>query len=169
MARLARRDARQELTLTEAANTVLDECRMVLPGIQTLFGFQLICVFNDRFPRDLSRFDQQLHMIAIALVALAVALVMTPAAFHRVQGSHEVTEAFVRISSVLLLASLVPLAAGLALDFHLIAKLILGEDRLAMGMGLGLFAVLMGFWFVFPRLHVLHERITFLRKRAAPR
>jgi hypothetical protein len=27
----------------------IEEARMVLPGIQALFGFQLIAVFNERF------------------------------------------------------------------------------------------------------------------------
>ena len=39
----------EELTLSEAAKYLLDECRMVLPGIQALFGFQLIAVFNSAF------------------------------------------------------------------------------------------------------------------------
>ena len=75
----ARREERQELTLSEAAQTLLDECRMVLPGIQALFGFQLIAVFNDRFARELNRFDQCLHFAAISLVALAIG-----SAFNRV-------------------------------------------------------------------------------------
>jgi hypothetical protein len=40
----------EELTLTDAAGRLLDECRMVLPGIQALFGFQLIAVFNPTIP-----------------------------------------------------------------------------------------------------------------------
>jgi hypothetical protein len=32
------------LSLSEASSQLLNECRMVLPGIQTLLGFQLIAV-----------------------------------------------------------------------------------------------------------------------------
>jgi hypothetical protein len=169
MARPARREERQQLKLSEAAQTLLDECRMVLPGIQALFGFQLIAVFNDRFAKELDRFDQQLHMAAIALVAIAVALVMTPAAFHRRRGSREVTDTFIHVSSLLLLASMLPLAMGLSLDFHLIAKLILADDRLALASGLALFALLVGCWFVFPRLGGLHDRIARLREESGHR
>src|SRR3954471_7393981 len=151
MARRARREERQELKLSEAAQTLLDECRMVLPGIQALFGFQLIAVFNDRFANDLDRSDQILHLLAISLVAIAVALVMTPAAFHRSHGSREVTDTFIHVCSLLLLASMVPLAAGLSLDFHLIAKLILGDEGFAIACGVVLFGLLLGAWFVFPR------------------
>ena len=34
---------------SEEASYLLDECRMVLPGIQALFGFQLVAVFNRTF------------------------------------------------------------------------------------------------------------------------
>ena len=53
---------------------------MVLPGIQALFGFQLIAVFNERF-RQLSEGEQLIHFTAIMLVAIAIALIMTPAAY----------------------------------------------------------------------------------------
>ena len=152
MARRARREERQELDLAQAASTLLGECRMVLPGIQALFGFQLIAVFNERFARDLGRFDQLLHMTAISLIAIAVALVMTPAAYHRARGSREVTDTFIRICSALLLASMVALCVGLSLDFHLIAKLVIGDERIAIACGLALFAVLTLSWFVFPRV-----------------
>ena len=36
-------------SLKDQARNVLEEARMVLPGIQALFGFQLIAVFNQRF------------------------------------------------------------------------------------------------------------------------
>ena len=37
------------LPLATAVQYLLEECRIVLPGIQVLFGFQLIAVFSDRF------------------------------------------------------------------------------------------------------------------------
>ena len=55
----------QELDLQQAAQTLLDECRTVLPGIQALFGFQLVAVFNQRFADDLGKPEQVLHFVAI--------------------------------------------------------------------------------------------------------
>src|SRR3982751_3006850 len=74
---------RQELELFQAAELLLEECRMVLPGIQSLFGFQLIAVFSDGFHQRLSGYEQDLHLGAIALIGVAIALIMTPAAVHR--------------------------------------------------------------------------------------
>ena len=56
---------------------------MVLPGVQALFGFQLIAVFNTGFAEKLSHGEQRVHLLALALVAMAGALIMTPAAYHR--------------------------------------------------------------------------------------
>src|SRR2546423_11488093 len=93
------REKREELPLSKAAEYLLDECRMVLPGIQALFGFQLIAVFNPAFQQKLSGSEQRLHLFAIALVAIAVALIMTPAALHRRKGPYEATDTFVCVSS----------------------------------------------------------------------
>jgi hypothetical protein len=45
-------------SLKDAVQQTLDEARMVQPGIQALFGFQLIAVFNDGFQRHLSEAEQ---------------------------------------------------------------------------------------------------------------
>src|SRR3954462_14880502 len=109
-------ERREELPLSQAAKYLLDECRMVLPGIQALFGFQLIAVFNSSFEQKLRPAEQRLHLVAIALVAVAVAIIMTPAALHRQKGPYEVTDTFVRVSSRLLLCSMIPLAISISLD-----------------------------------------------------
>ena len=62
--------ATEQVSLSQAAEYLLEECRMVLPGIQALFGFQLIAVFNAGFHERLSQGLQRLHLLAIALVAL---------------------------------------------------------------------------------------------------
>lgn len=164
-----RREQRERVSLAEAAQTLLDECRMVLPGLQALLGFQLIAVFNERFAHDLDGFEQRLHVLAMCLVALAVGLVMTPAAYHRNQGSRDISDTFIHVSSVLLLASMVPLALGLSIDFHLIARLVFGEAGLATIFGAGLFALLMTLWFVFPRAHRMHAIIADMRERLVER
>ena len=46
------------------------------------FGFQLVAVFNQRFVL-FSPGEQLLHFAAFLLIALAMGLIMTPAAYHR--------------------------------------------------------------------------------------
>ena len=73
----------QPESLKDQATHILDEARTVLPGIQALFGFQLMAVFSDRFATGLTEAEQRLHFASIVLVVLAIGLMMTPAAYHR--------------------------------------------------------------------------------------
>ena len=115
---------REELPLSKAAQYLLEECRMVLPGMQALFGFQLIAVMNEVFGRELSGAQQRVHLLALGLVAVAIALIMTPAAYHRQTNPREVTAKFVRLSTRLVLWSMLPLAAAICLDFYLVAWIV---------------------------------------------
>jgi Family of unknown function (DUF6328) len=89
------------------AQEVIEEARMVLPGIQALFGFQLIAVFNERF-YSLPSFEQALHYVALVLVGVAIAVIMTPAAYHRMVEQTTVSEFFVRLASWLIAVAMVP-------------------------------------------------------------
>src|SRR5216110_3799272 len=137
---------REELPLSKAAEFLFDECRMVLPGIQALFGFQLVAVFNSAFGERLSPVEQRLHLLAIALIAISVAIIMTPAALHRQKGAYEVTDTFIRVSSRLLLWSMVPLALSISLDFYLVSRVITGSWLVSL-FGVAMFSLFSGLWF----------------------
>jgi len=147
-------DSAETLPLSKAAEHLLNECRMVLPGIQALFGFQLISFFSPGFDQKLGLAEQRLHLLALALVAVAVALVMTPAAYHRQMGGREITEAFVAVSTRLLLYSMLPLAIGIAVDFALIVAMVF--DRVVVVILTSvLLAIFFGLWFLLPRSRAL--------------
>jgi hypothetical protein len=149
-------EERQSLDLHQATQLLLDECRMILPGIQAIFGFQLIAVFNERFATELLATEQRLHLLALCLVAAAAAMIMTPAAYHRTHGSRESTSSFIRMSNRLLLASMVPLAVGLSLDIYLIARIVMGATPAAGWVAGGAGALMAFLWFLFPRLPALN-------------
>jgi hypothetical protein len=137
--------------LAEVASHLLEECRMVLPGIQALFGFQLIAVFNAKF-WELASSDRMIHLFAITLVAVAIALVMTPAAYHRQVHQNCISRKFIEMSSQLLLFSMFPLMLGICLDFYLIANMILANGGISLAITIVLAAIFIGLWIVLPRL-----------------
>src|SRR5258706_2425622 len=94
---------RQELSLNDAATHVLEECRTVVPGMQALFGFQLIAVFTTGFSEQLTSTERMLHLAAIVLVTIAIALVMAPTSLHRQTEPMAVSLRFIRVSSRLLM------------------------------------------------------------------
>ena len=145
-------EQKETLPLPEAVTHLLEECRMVLPGLQALLGFQFIAVFNAGFDAKLTPTEQGLHLLALGLVALAGALVMAPAAYHRHTGPREVSEGFLTLASRLLLWAMIPLMLGIGIDFYIIACVILAHRWLSVLLTLVLVSVFVYLWFLLPRL-----------------
>jgi len=143
---------REELALNDAASHLLEECRTVVPGMQALFGFQLIAVFNTGFNEQLSSMERMIHLAAIVLVTIAIALVMTPAALHRQTEPLAVSRRFIRISSRLLMASMAPLAVSICLEIYLVARVIVGTRGAAATIAAFLLGVFIVLWLLLPRL-----------------
>lgn len=136
-------------SLKEQMRNVLEEARMVLPGIQALFGFQTMAVFNQRF-EQLPGAAQAIHLAALAAVVIAIALVMTPAAWHRIVEPHRVSAATVALSSRMICAALLPLAAGLALDMYVVLLLVSASVALSLCGAIATLLLLLGLWFALP-------------------
>ena len=56
---------------------------MILPGVQALLGFKLIVTLHRSF-EELAASSRLIHIVSLCAVALAVVLLMTPAALHRI-------------------------------------------------------------------------------------
>lgn len=136
-------------SLEEQATHAESEARMLLPGVQTILGFQLMAVFNQRF-EQFSQAEQLMHYGAFLLSALTMALMMAPAAYHRQAERNRITRRFVDLSSWLLMISMIPFIAGICLDTYLIGRLITHDDTLGMVVGGGMLLILTGLWFVLP-------------------
>jgi hypothetical protein len=146
---------KEMLSLSDSAKYLLDEARLVLPGIQSMFGFQLIVIFTEAFNK-LEPAQRLIHLVALSLMAIAIVIIMTPAAIHRERGSREVREDFINVSSWLLLLSMFPLAVGLCLDFYLVVSVTLDVQWAASAAAI-LFAVFVFFWVVLPKSQLLQE------------
>ena len=77
---------------------MLTEARVVLPGAQALFGFQLAIVLTQSF-EQLPSASRIVHAASLLLVAVAVVLLMTPAAYHRIVYAGEDTQDMHRVGS----------------------------------------------------------------------
>ena len=142
---------KQEISLETAASHLIEECRMVIPGVQALFGFQLIAVFNQGFGEKLSDVGQMVHLVAIILTTLSMALVMTPAALHRQAEPTSVSERFLWMASNMVLAGMFPLALAVGLDAYVVASIVLDKDWVAALLAVVLMAVFAVLWLVLPR------------------
>jgi hypothetical protein len=61
---------------------LLNELRVVMPGVQVLFGFLLTVPFQQRF-ETIDDFQRIVYFVTLLLVAAASAFLMGPSAFHR--------------------------------------------------------------------------------------
>ena len=152
----------QQEPLPDVASHLLEECRMVLPGIQALFGFQLMAVFNAQFV-DLPAAHRVVHLVAIGLVAIAIALVMTPAAYHRLALHNAVSQSFIDLSSRLLLYSMCTLVLAMCLDVYVITTMILSDTWWGVALSLVIMTVFGSLWFALP---YVARRSRSLRRRA---
>jgi len=136
-----------------AMRTIIEEARVVLPGVQALFGFQTIAVFNDRF-EELAYYAKACHVAALIMVIVSAAMVMTPAIYYRTCRGHA-TGAMVKLSSVMIRGALCPLAIGLALDMftviHIVTAGMSARMMLSVAAALGTLLLLSGLWFYVPR------------------
>lgn len=138
-------------SLSDSVSSILEEARMILPGTQTLFGFQLIVVFNQTFQDRLSSAERYLHLSATGLVVIATALLLAPAAYHRQVEPESISRYFVLLSTRLLSWSMVPLALAVCADFYLVATIVTHRWFVSLILAGGLLVVFVSLWFLLPR------------------
>jgi hypothetical protein len=91
-------------------------------------------------------------------VALAVILLMTPAALHRITFMGEDTQSFFKMGSWFVIIAPIPLALGIAGDLYVATSKASESPALGGVLALGGLAVLVALWYVLPV--VTRTRIT---------
>jgi fumarate reductase subunit D len=133
--------AKIELLLTEA--------RVILPGAQALLGFQLIVMMTKAFDQ-LAPAAQTIHLIGLTSLVLAIVLLISPAAIHRVGFQGLDDRRFLRTASLIITAALVPLAASISCEMWVALFKLYGNERLPTLAAFSTAALLSGLWFLWP-------------------
>jgi hypothetical protein len=139
----------EQEALDKRAQQTIEEARMVLPGIQALFGFQLVAIFNQRFPQ-IPAGQQLLHYAALLLIAVAIGLIMAPAAYHRIAEQQSVSRFFVQLGSVMIATSMLPLLTAISFEVYILGHLVLDNDQASFWIAIGLAALFGTLWYVLP-------------------
>ena len=142
-------------TLEEEAKHILEECRVVVPGIQAMIGFQMIAMFNAAFYDKLSQTARFTHLAAMGFILISMFLLLTPAAYHRLAEPGVVSTKFVDSSTRLMSWAMAFLRLGLAVEIFVVTQAL--EIRSAIGIGLAAvtFAVSWGLWSLYPRVSAM--------------
>ncbi len=139
----------EKATLQEKIETLLTEARVILPGAQALLGFQFSAMLTDKF-ETLPPTSQAIHTASLVAIALAVVLLIGPAAYHRVAANGEAREDVDRIGAWMVLGSLLPLALGLTGDLYVVAAMKLHAPAEAIAAAIAGFVLLLAFWAIYP-------------------
>jgi len=137
--------------IQDQVNHILDEARMVLPGIQALLGFQLVAVFNATFAK-ISYSDQLLHLLAILLSVNAICFLITPAAIHRQGHPALISQTFADTSSKLISLGMMPLLLSIVIDSYVVANIVTKQSHWSIAIASALLLEFVFCWIMLPQL-----------------
>jgi hypothetical protein len=127
---------------------LLQELRVVLPGVQVLFAFLLAVPFSSRFG-DVDDFERNLYFVDLLLSALAVACLMAPSIQHRILFRRHQERYLVSVGTALTIAGMTALALAIVLSLVLVAHFLFGAGAAWAAGGLAFFAFAV-IWYALP-------------------
>jgi hypothetical protein len=134
---------------------LLNELRVALPGVQFLFAFLLIVPFQQKFGQT-TPFQHGVYFVALASAALATALLIAPAAQHRILFRQHDKEKLLQRSNRSALAGLA--ALGLAICSALLLVVDALFSLALAWITAGALAVLLAWWWLaVPAWHRAHN------------
>jgi type III secretory pathway component EscS len=133
------------MQLKDKIQNALDESRMLILGAEILVGFEFSATFQEGF-KHLSTSSQTLNLTALVLMLLALALLISPAAFHQLTEKGEDSVALHKFTTHVMEMALLPFAVALGANVYLPAVAINGTMTGAIfGVAVTLLAVF--FWY----------------------
>ena len=127
---------------------LLNELRVVLPGVQVLFAFLLAVPFSQRF-EQVNDLQKDAYLVALLATALGTGFLIAPAPYHRIRFRDRDKEAMLRVSNALALTGTVLLAIGMSSAVFFVTDFLWRSPLPAIVTGLtaGSFVLL---WYVLP-------------------
>lgn len=135
---------------------LVEEHRLAMPGVQVLFGFLLVLPFQNRFER-LTTNQEYVYFAALVCATLAVVLLITPTAAHRIRWRQSDKEALLQMATRTAIAATVFIAAAMTSSVYLITDYLFGEPATAVVTGL-VAATFILFWYGFPLWRRLQDQ-----------
>jgi hypothetical protein len=129
---------------------LLNELRLTVPGVQTLFAFLLILPFQQAFA-NLEQLAKVVYFIALVSSAISIALLIAPASYHRLNLRRNTAEKEEMLfsSSHLAIYGTVFLAGGLVCSMFVIGDVLFGS-ALGAVIAVATAAVFASLWYALP-------------------
>jgi small-conductance mechanosensitive channel len=127
---------------------LLQELRVVLPGVQVLLAFLLTAPFQQRFA-ELPGSLRNAFFASIAAATLATIFLIAPSAHHRLRWRAREKERLLRIGNQMALWGTVFLAAAIVLALYVVTN-VLFTSELALLTAAAATVVFAALWYVLP-------------------
>jgi predicted membrane channel-forming protein YqfA (hemolysin III family) len=134
---------------------LLNELRVVLPGVQVLFAFLLTVPFTNQF-QEITNQQRQVFFATFLLTTAATALLIAPSAYHRLRWRQHDKEQMLQTANRLSIAGMVFLTCALVGAAFLVADLLFHATAAAVVTAVvaGFFA---WFWWGLPLVRRLQD------------
>jgi len=146
---LSEEESRKE-RLDRELMELLQELRVVIPGVQVLLAFLLTAPFQQRFA-ELPGSMRNAFFASIVCATLATAFLIAPSAHHRLRWRAGEKERLVRVGNQMAIIGTVFLAAAIVLALYVITD-VLFTTNLAVLTAIAALVVFGGLWYVLPML-----------------
>jgi hypothetical protein len=137
---------------------LLNELRVALPGVQTLFAFLLIVPFSNGW-KHTTDFQRDVYIFSVLATALSALLLIAPSAQHRLEFRAGDKEALLQTSNRCAIAGLAVLAVAMTTVLFLLVEVVLGGSWAAI-VGAAAAAAFASVWFAVPLLRRARHRHT---------
>ena len=135
---------------------LLNELRVVLPGVTVLLAFLLAVPFAKGWTR-VTAFQRDVFVVAFLATAVSVALLAAPSSYHRLRFRHGSKERLVRLGNRLSIAGIVASAVSLEAVVLLVTDFVLSLGA-AIGAAASLFVVVVTLWYALPLWDAFRDR-----------
>jgi len=142
------RDEAPKRNLDRELNELMQELRVILPGVQVLLAFLLTLPFTNRFT-TLNDEERAIYFCAVVATTLAVVLMMTPGVQHRMRFREHDKEALLRLSNELAKWATAAIGVAVSAVLFLITEYLYGVTAGAV-ITIALMATIVTLWYVLP-------------------
>jgi Family of unknown function (DUF6328) len=127
---------------------LLNELRVVLPGVQVLFAFLLTVPFSNGYSR-ITELQRDLYFVSFLCATVATILLIAPSTYHRIMFRRGDKEQMLFTSNRLVLVGTVFLAFAMSAAVFVITDVLFGVTAASVTAAVG-FLAFAGFWYVLP-------------------
>jgi amino acid transporter len=128
--------------------TLLNELRVLLPGVEVLFAFLLTVPFTDRF-QQVTTTQRVTYFVAFLAAALSAVMLVSPSIYHRVRWREADKENVLRTANTFALIGIAFLAVATGASVYLVSDVLFSQPAAAIFTAV-IAVVMVCSWYVLP-------------------